>query len=73
MVNKYEEDDVKEPFCGSCLAVPLALAGVGVAGVGATEKSNKKKKKMMLWGGIAVTVISVIIAIIYLMKCKECR
>lgn len=67
------EGDVKEEFCGACLAIPAALAGVGVAGVGAKKGSHDKTKKILLWGGIAVTVISAIIAIIYLMKCKNCR
>ena len=68
-----EDGNIKESFCGACLAVPLALAGAGAAGVGAKKDgSNKKMKNILLWGGIAVTVLSVIIAIIYLMKCKTC-
>ncbi len=73
MIKHEQEGDVKEEFCGACLAIPAALAGVGAAGVGAQKGSHDKMKKIMLWGGIAVTVISAIIAIIYLMKCKNCR
>ena len=65
--------DVKEGFCGACLAIPVALAGVGAAGVGAKKGSHDKMKKVMLWGGIAVTLISALIAVIYLSKCKNCR
>jgi DNA transposition AAA+ family ATPase len=65
--------DIKEEFCGACLAIPLALAGVSTAGVGATKKGHGKSKKIMLWSGLGITVISVIIAIIYISKCKTCR
>ena len=68
-----EQEESKEEFCGACLAIPAALAGVGAAGVGAKKGSHDKMKKILLWGGIAVTVISVAIAIIYLIRCKDCR
>ena len=67
------EGDVKEEFCGACLAIPAALAGVGAAGVGAKKGSHDKTKKILLWGGIAVTVLSAVIALIFLLKCKNCR
>lgn len=69
-----EDGNTKEGFCGACLAIPLALAGAGVAGVGAKQKGgHKKRRNIMLWGGIALTVISVIVTIIYLKNCKSCR
>lgn len=68
-----EREETKEEFCGACLAIPAALAGVGAAGVGAKKGSHDKMKKILLWGGIAVTVISAAIAIIYLVRCKDCR
>ena len=66
--------DIKEPFCAACLAVPLAMAGAGTAGAGSTQK-NKNAKKWMMWGGIAVSVISILIAIYFLWikKCESCR
>lgn len=68
------EGNTKEYFCGACLAVPLALAGAGVAGVSSKQKgSHNTKRTIMLVGGIALTVISVIVAIIYLRNCKNCR
>ena len=69
-------DNTKEEFCGACLAIPLAMAGVGVTASGAHQKGDhKKRKKIMLWGGIGITVLSVIIAVYFLFikKCKECR
>lgn len=73
--NDKEEvkEEIKEEFCGACLAIPAALAGVGAAGYGAKKGSHKKLKKILLWVGISVTVISVLIAVIYLIKCKNCR
>lgn len=64
----------KEEFCGACLTVPVALAGAGAAGYGAKGNGeHKKMKKIMLWGGLAITFISIIVAIYFLFKCKECR
>jgi len=64
-------EDTKEDFCCACAAVPFAIAGVAGAGVG--SKKYGTSKKIMLWGGISMTIISIIIVIIYLSNCKECR
>jgi hypothetical protein len=73
-VNKdNHENDVKEEFCGACLAIPAALAGLGAAGMGNKKGGHSKMKKILLWGGITVTLISSVIAVIYLIKCKNCR
>ena len=71
-MHKSSKDDVKEEFCGACLAIPVALAGMGAAGVGAKKGGHDKTKKILLWGGIAVTLISAIIAVIFLTRCKTC-
>ena len=64
----------KEEFCGACLTVPVALAGAGAAGYGAKGNGgHKKMKKIMLWGGLGITFISILVAIYFLFKCKECR
>jgi len=66
MSNINENGDTKEEFCGACVAIPLALAGAGVASAGAKQKGgHKTRRNLMLWGGIIMTVISVIVAIIY--------
>tara|TARA_Y100000389_G_C17420770_1_gene496575 strand:- start:517 stop:732 length:216 start_codon:yes stop_codon:yes gene_type:complete len=68
-----KEENVKEDFCGACLAVPLAMAGAGTA-VGTSDYKNKKKwKKILFVGGIVVAVISIIIAVWYLRTCKSCK
>jgi arginine exporter protein ArgO len=72
MSKKIEDsEDVKEDFCGACAVVPLAIAGVAGAGVG--SKQHGTVKKVMLWGGISLTLVSVVIVIIYLRMCKDCR
>ena len=70
-MERYTKDDTKEEFCGACAAVPLALVGAGTAGLG--TKKHGKTKKIMLWSGVGVTAISVIIVLIYLSSCQDCR
>jgi hypothetical protein len=72
MVKNDNKDDNKEEFCAPCLmAVPAAL---GVGGAASSGKgSDKKKKSIMLWSGIALTVISIIVFIYLKKKCKKCR
>ena len=69
-----DNKDVKEEFCGACLAVPLAFAGVGASAYGASSRGKYKTgRKASLWIGIITIIISVIIAIYYLCKCETCR
>ena len=68
---KKDEDIIKEPFCGACLAVPLAIAGAGTAGAGSSKK-NKKLRTWLVWGGVIVSVISIIVAIYFITLCQEC-
>ena len=72
---KNNHDDVIENFCGACLAVPLAFAGVGASAYGASNSRSKykKQKKIALWIGIITIVISLIIGIYYLFSCQNCR
>ena len=73
--NKKDDQDIVEPFCGACLAIPFAFAGVGASAYGTSSSGKyKKQRKLMLWSGVAVTVISILIAIYYLCiaKCKDC-
>jgi len=71
MKNNHK-DDVKEEFCGTCLALPLALAGAGAAGVSSSD-NNDKTKKILFWGGISITIVSIIATIIFLRRCKTCK
>lgn len=64
--------DIKEEFCGACMALPLAVVGAGTAGAGA-KGGHSKTKIIMLWGGIALTLISLAVAIYFITRCKTCR
>lgn len=72
MKEEQKKENVVENFCGACLAIPIAVAGAGTAGIGA-KGTHGKTKKIMLAVGISVTMIGLIIGIIYLAKCKTCR
>jgi len=64
-------EEVKEEFCGACIAGITALAGAGTA-VGST-KVNKKVKKTVFWIGVVVSIISILILIYFLfINCKDC-
>ena len=72
--NKYNLEvklmDVREDFCGMCMAVPIALAGAGMAGL-ATKNDYQNQKYIMISIGVAVLVVSFIL--LYKFKdCKEC-
>jgi len=75
-VRKLMEDHaVVEGFCGACLAIPLAFAGVGASAYGASSSRGayKKRKKIILWSGIITTLVAVAIAIYYMTACTKCR
>ena len=63
----------REDFCGACVAIPLAIVGTGAVGLGAKKGSYSKRKKIIMWVGIAVTLISLAVAIYFLTRCKDCR
>jgi hypothetical protein len=74
MTNKEENAEnknTKEDFCGACVAVPLAMAGLGAA-AGSDLQSKKKWKKVIFFSGIAISLISIGVAIWYLAYCKSC-
>jgi hypothetical protein len=69
-------NNTKEGFCGACVAVPMAIAGVGASAAGAQKKGNHKKtKQVLLWGGMATVILSALIMIYFIniKKCSTCR
>lgn len=67
--------EVQEDFCPACVAVPLAFAGAGAAGVGMNKKGGRQKyKKMLLYIGVPTAIISILVAVYFLWikKCEEC-
>lgn len=63
--------EVRENFCGICMAVPIALAGAGVAGL-STKEDYRKRKKIMITTGIVVLVISLFLWWYY-QDCVSCK
>jgi len=65
----------KEDFCPACVAVPMAMAGAGMAGIGSTKdpKKSKKSKNILLAVGLIFTLLSLAIGLIYLRTCRDCR
>jgi hypothetical protein len=72
MYNKMNEDEIKEDFCGACATIPIAIVG-GVIASSSQNSNYKKNKKIILWIGVSITVISLLVAVYFLLKCKTCR
>jgi len=75
------EQQSKEEFCGACLAIPAAMAGLGASKIGSdnnidTEQSDdeqtkqRNRNRMLLWIGIVVTVISMMLIMMISMESK---
>jgi hypothetical protein len=63
--------EIREDFCGMCMAVPIALAGAGVAGA-STKKQYEKRKSIMIWTGVIVLLMSIFM-MWYYKDCKSCK
>lgn len=74
-IDYNDNKDIVEPFCGACLAVPLAFTGVGASMYGSGKGTHKKRKSVIFWIGIVTAVISILIAFYYLFlsNCSDCR
>jgi cytochrome c biogenesis protein CcdA len=72
-MSNTQDKDIKEEFCGACLAIPVALAGAGAAGYGSKKGSYKTLKKVAFIGGLTVTFIALGISIYFICRCKECN
>lgn len=68
--------EIKEDFCGACVAGVAALVGAGTAGVSKSgdHRKNKQKHKIIFWVGVSITIISILVAIYFLWikNCGEC-
>lgn len=63
--------EVREDFCGMCMAVPIALAGAGVAGL-SSKKDYQKRKWIMISTGVVVLIISLFL-LWYYQDCTSCK
>jgi len=73
-LNKKDQE-VKEEFCGACLAIPIALVGIGASRYESNSRIEyKKQKKWIFYGGVIVITISILIIIYYIWikKCSTC-
>ena len=70
MEEEKEKEETKEDFCGACAAIPIALIGSGIA---SQSGNHKKNKKIILCVGVFITLISLIIAVYFILQCKNCR
>jgi hypothetical protein len=73
--DKEDKEDVIEEFCGACLAIPFAFAGVGVSTYGASSRGkHKSQKNIALWVGIVTILVSIMVAVYYIWikKCTDC-
>lgn len=70
---KEETGPIVENFCSACISLPLAIAGVGLAG-SSKKGSYKKNKKFLLVSGLALVVLSILVAVyfLYIKKCTQC-
>lgn len=62
--------EVRENFCGACLAIPLALGGVGAVGL-ATRTEYYSRKWVII---LSFLIMFVILLIFYINKnkCTTC-
>ena len=66
-------EDVIEGFCGACVAIPLAFAGVGVGAYGASSRKKYKHGKKIAVIGFFISFLSLIVTVYYLNTCNNCR
>jgi hypothetical protein len=59
--------EIREDFCGMCMAVPIALAGAGIAGLSTREAYRKRK-----WMLIGISAVVLVITILLFLKYKNC-
>jgi hypothetical protein len=64
-------EEIREDFCGMCLAVPFALAGAGVAGLSSKEDYHRRKW-IMISTGIIILIISMFL-LWYYQDCTSCK
>jgi hypothetical protein len=75
--DKVNDHELREDFCGACLAAPIAIAGSGVILYNSKNNNSRKtyklQKKISIWVGVIMIVISLAIACYYLKSCDKCK
>jgi hypothetical protein len=62
--------EIREDFCGMCMAVPFALAGAGVAGF-ASKQDYQNRKYITIAISIAILIVTVLLYLNF-KDCKSC-
>lgn len=70
---KHDTNDVVENFCGACVAIPLAFAGVGVGTYGFNSRKKYKQGKKIAFWGFFISFISLLVALYFYFSCNNCR
>ena len=71
--HKHDDKDVIEEFCGACIAIPLAFAGIGVGAYGCNSRKKYKQGKKVAILGFSITFISLIVMAYFYFTCSTCR
>lgn len=76
---QYKKGEVIEPFCGACLAIPLAFVGIGASAYGTNSRGTYRQKKKIMFISLIIGIILTPLALfvwwyfyIY-KKCATCR
>ena len=77
---KYRKgnEDVIEGWCGACLAIPFAVAGIGAGAYGVSSRGDHKNKKKALLYSIIASIVLLLIAagvfiyFFWIKKCVDC-
>jgi hypothetical protein len=69
-----EDEEMKEPFCGACVAGVAALAGAGAAKSSDNLGKTQKSRRLIFWISISITILSILYLVYQLMfgNCSEC-
>ena len=74
MKEQNKDENVKEEFCTSCLAIIPGLIGTGgVVSASGKGGNHKKYKSIIFWSSIALIILSIFIYFYYRSRCSDCR
>lgn len=75
MNKETTENEIKEPFCGACVAGIAAVAGAGTAKSSDNLSKDKETRKRIFWISVFISVISILYVLYQLCfgNCSECK
>lgn len=73
-MDKEEQEEIKEPFCGACAAGLAAVIGAGTA-KSSNKVKNKNLQKQIFWFSVIISVASILYVLYQLCfgNCSECK